>query len=199
MPHPRTKPPQERREDLMNAAQKLFIENGVAATTIDQITAGAAIAKGTFYLYFSSKEDVLAALRERFVRDYLEGIKTAVALRPTNDWPGKLAAWVKAGIEGYIDAAALHDIVFHEPHHEKHLSRIRFSGHVTVDDLAALLQAGTVAGAWSVADAEFTALSLFHALHGTVHDVVSGDSSFSTGRLIRDMQGHFFRVVGLRD
>jgi AcrR family transcriptional regulator len=198
MPHPRTKPPEERREDLMNAAQKLFIENGVAATTIDQIAAGAQIAKGTFYLYFSSKEDVLAALRERFVRDYLEGIKSAVAQRPEGDWRGRLASWVKAGVEGYIDTHALHDVVFHEPHHRPDRHPPGISAPDTVQNLAALLAAGTSARAWSVEEPAFTALALFHALHGAVHDTLSGQSRLSRAQLILAMENFFLSVVGLR-
>jgi AcrR family transcriptional regulator len=198
MPHPRTKPPEERREDLMNAAQRLFIENGVPATTIDQIAAGAQIAKGTFYLYFSSKEDVLAALRERFVRDYLNGIKTAVARRPESDWRGRLAGWVKAGVDGYIDTRALHDVVFHEPHHRPDERLPGISASDTVQNLAALLAAGTSGGAWSVEDPAFTALALFHALHGAVHDTVSGQSRLSRTQLILAMEAFFFSVVGLR-
>ena len=35
---PRTKPPQERRDELIHAAYRLFLEQGVAPTTIEQIT-----------------------------------------------------------------------------------------------------------------------------------------------------------------
>jgi AcrR family transcriptional regulator len=198
MPHPRTKPPEERRDDLMNAAQQLFIENGVAATTIDQIAAGARIAKGTFYLYFSSKEDVLAALRERFVRDYLERIKTAVTRQPEGDWRGRLASWVKAGVEGYIDTHALHDVVFHEPHHRPDERPHGIGATDTVQNLTALLAAGTAAKAWSVEDPAFTALALFNALHGAVHDTLSGQTRLGRAQLIRAMEGFFFSVVGLR-
>jgi AcrR family transcriptional regulator len=34
-PRPRTKPPEVRREEIMDAAQRLFLKQGVAATTID--------------------------------------------------------------------------------------------------------------------------------------------------------------------
>ena len=61
-PGPRTKPPDERRAELMDAALRLFIEQGVAPTTIEQITVGASVAKGTFYLHFSSKDDVRITL-----------------------------------------------------------------------------------------------------------------------------------------
>ena len=75
---PRTKPPAERRDELMNAARRLFLKQGVAPTTIEQITSGADVAKGTFYLYFSSKEDVLAALGERFAQELLATIKAGM-------------------------------------------------------------------------------------------------------------------------
>src|SRR5277367_343524 len=90
---PRTKPPEERRNELMNAAQRLFLKHGVGPTTIEQITTGAEVAKGTFYLYFSSKEDVLAALRGRFGQELLERIRTAVTQNREDDWKGKLASW----------------------------------------------------------------------------------------------------------
>src|ERR1700677_383746 len=108
---PRTKPPEERRDELMNAALRLFLKHGVGATTIEQITAGADVAKGTFYLYFSSKEDLRAALGERFAQKHLESIKTAVAELPEDDWKGKLATWAKASVAFYLDSIRLHDVL----------------------------------------------------------------------------------------
>src|ERR1035441_10143564 len=82
MPRPRTKPPEERRDELMKAARRLFLEQGVGATTIEQITSRADVAKGTFYLYFSSKEQVLAALGGRYGGEPLVKIKAAIADTP---------------------------------------------------------------------------------------------------------------------
>src|SRR5271170_6340603 len=90
---PRTKPPEERRDELLNAAQRLFLKHGVGSTTIEQITSGAEVAKGTFYLYFSSKDDILAALRDRFGQGLLTRIKAAIANKQAEDWKGKLATW----------------------------------------------------------------------------------------------------------
>jgi len=192
---PRTKPSDERRADLMDAALKLFLEKGVAPTTIEQITAGASVAKGTFYLHFGSKDDVLAALRERFVQGLLEGIETAVSRRPAEDWPGKLEAWAHASIECHFDALALHDIVFHEfaPH-----SREEHSDNVLVAHLAALLDAGGAAGAWSVADSRFTAVFLFHGFHGIVDEALVLEKRVNRARLGKKLADHFFRAVGLR-
>jgi len=69
----------------MDAAERLFLEQGVAPTTIEQITDGAGVAKGTFYLYFSSKEDILVALGDRFGAQHLATIKTALAKVPAEN------------------------------------------------------------------------------------------------------------------
>jgi AcrR family transcriptional regulator len=111
---PRAKPPQEPRDELMNSTQRLFFENGVGSTSIEQITGGANVAKGTFYVDFASKDDILLVLRARFVRELSEGLKIAIKRQPEEDWKGKVAAWAKAGITYFLDAAAPHDFVFNE-------------------------------------------------------------------------------------
>ncbi len=47
---------------LLDAAYSLFIEKGITATAIDEIVKKAGVAKGTFYLYFKDKEDILEKL-----------------------------------------------------------------------------------------------------------------------------------------
>ena len=76
---PRTKPPQQRRDEIMDAAQRLFLKQGVAATTIDHVAAAAEIAKGTVYLHFTSKQTLLAALGERFAEQHLACVTAALA------------------------------------------------------------------------------------------------------------------------
>ncbi len=60
-----------RTQGLLDAAQKLFLERGLEAVTIDEITREAGVAKGSFYRYFKDKEEVVRALlepgRERIV------------------------------------------------------------------------------------------------------------------------------------
>jgi len=55
--------PQGRREAtrarIREAANALFVKQGVEATTVDAIVAKAGVSKGTFYLHFQRKEDLL--------------------------------------------------------------------------------------------------------------------------------------------
>lgn len=48
----------------MNAAERLFLEKGVDSTTINEIVEAAQVAKGTFYHYFSSKNEILRRLAD---------------------------------------------------------------------------------------------------------------------------------------
>ena len=64
-----TKAPDERREDLLVAARTVLAAKGIAVATVSDVTEEAGVAKGTFYLYFDSKEALLGALKERFVDD----------------------------------------------------------------------------------------------------------------------------------
>ncbi len=189
---PRTKPPSERRAELLDAALRLFLDQGVAPTTIEQITAGASVAKGTFYLHFSSKDDVLAALHERFVQELVAKSAAAVSQRAKEDWRGKLEAWATASIDGYLDALPLHDVVFHEFHPH---SREDHSDNALVAHLGALLEDGTAAGAWRVEDSSFTAVFLFHGFHGIVDDALATEKRVNRGRLARKLVSVFLRVA----
>jgi AcrR family transcriptional regulator len=55
------------RAALVDAATELFAAKGVEATSVDEITTAAAVAKGTFYVHFQRKQDVLLEQSARFV------------------------------------------------------------------------------------------------------------------------------------
>jgi AcrR family transcriptional regulator len=187
---PRTKPAQIRREDLMNAAQQLFLQHGVGPTTVDQITTSAGVAKGTFYLHFESKEAVLSALRVRYVLSFHEQLVAAVAKCPAEDWQGKLAAWAATAVTAYLDSVHLHNLVFHEFETDDD------HPDIVVEYLASLLEQAAARGAWPVEDPRFTAVYLFHGMHGIVDDALAAGKPVKRAQLIRKLQQVCFRVVG---
>ena len=175
----------------MNAAERLFIDQGVASTTIEQITTGAGVAKGSFYLHFSAKEDVVDGLRQRFVDTLLHTIRAAVERQADGDWSGKLAAWATACGRGYAASARLHDIVFTDvpPPTQDGLA-----DNVLIDHLAQVLVDGGAAKAWAIDDARFTAVFLFNALHGVILDAAKkGLADAIEPKIV----AHCFRLVGL--
>lgn len=54
-----------KRQRLLTESLRLFREKGFEQTTVAEITAAAGVAKGTFFNYFPTKEDVLLALGEQ--------------------------------------------------------------------------------------------------------------------------------------
>lgn len=178
----------------MNAAQRLFLKQGVGPTTIEQITSGAKVAKGTFYLYFSSKEDVLGALAGRFAQELLAKVKSAGDEQRERDWPAKLAAWAAACVDGYLDSIRLHDILFYGAHPP---TREGLTDNIVIDHLAGLLEAGAAAGAWSIDDPRQTAVFLFSGLHATVDNAYIKEKHVNRKRLIQRLQYICFRAVGL--
>lgn len=56
------KAPDERRNELIAAAQQLFYTKGYESTSVSDIVKTVGVAKGTFYYYFDSKVDILEAL-----------------------------------------------------------------------------------------------------------------------------------------
>lgn len=68
----RERRPEQRRQDLLGAAVRVFTAKGVRDATVAEISAEAGVAKGTFYLYFESREHLLGALRESLVAQVVE-------------------------------------------------------------------------------------------------------------------------------
>ncbi len=60
-----TKDPAERKNELIDVAERLFLERGYENTTVSDIVKEVGVAQGTFYYYFASKHDILDAVIER--------------------------------------------------------------------------------------------------------------------------------------
>ena len=56
-----------RRQGLVEAALSAFATKGVAATSVDDIVRAAGVAKGTFYLYFTTKDEIVDAVAQRMI------------------------------------------------------------------------------------------------------------------------------------
>jgi len=52
----------KRRNDIIDAAEKVFFSSGFESATMDEIAEMAELSKGTLYLYFKSKEDLQFAI-----------------------------------------------------------------------------------------------------------------------------------------
>ena len=73
-----TKDPNIRREELIDIAEELFLKNGYEETPISEIVEKAQIARGTFYYYFPSKEELLDAVMVRYLDGFVRSFKEQI-------------------------------------------------------------------------------------------------------------------------
>ncbi|MGJ7490548.1 TetR/AcrR family transcriptional regulator [Variovorax sp. ZT4R33] len=94
--------------ELIQAALELFVEKGFAATRSEEVAARAGVSKGTLFLYFQSKEDLLRAvitenLAGRFPEwneefDTFEGSTADMLRHCTQVWWERVGATPVAGL-----------------------------------------------------------------------------------------------------
>jgi len=78
------------RRKLLDAAKRVFAQDGFEAARLEDIASGAGYTRGAFYAHFDSKEDIFFALFEEWVGERIESLTTA--LRRHSDQESKLEA-----------------------------------------------------------------------------------------------------------
>lgn len=77
---PRRRRKEARPQELLEAALALFVEKGFAATRAEEVARRAGVSKGTLYLYYPSKEDLLEAVIAHYLSPLIaEGAALAAA------------------------------------------------------------------------------------------------------------------------
>jgi AcrR family transcriptional regulator len=90
--------PENIREIILDAADKLFSRFGFKKTAVDEIVRLAKVAKGTFYNYFDSKDDVILSVFRREQEKMVSGLKSQI------DGEKDVDAKLKQVLVGKLDA-----------------------------------------------------------------------------------------------
>ncbi|MFQ5750999.1 MAG: TetR/AcrR family transcriptional regulator, partial [bacterium] len=84
-----------RREEILNAARKVFSERGFEKATLDEIAVVAEYGKGTIYNYFKNKEELFSCIIEKGINRFQKFVEEAIRNKSTP----------REQVEAYIDAA----------------------------------------------------------------------------------------------
>jgi AcrR family transcriptional regulator len=98
--------PDERRRQLLEAATWVFARKGYRRAAVSDIIGRAGVARGTFYLYFQSKEQVFLAVVDDFhsrIRRGLEAATDAAAFAPAEDPRVLLQASFRQWLQFFAD------------------------------------------------------------------------------------------------
>ena len=71
------------RENIVSAASALFMERGIAATSMDDIAKAAGYSKATLYVYFENKEEIVGILALNSMKKLYDYISSALIQHET--------------------------------------------------------------------------------------------------------------------
>lgn len=165
----------QRRRDILDAARQEFFERGFHQPTVDDVAARAEISKGTIYLYFVSKEEILAHL-------LLEGLDLLLAQMEANGPESSSSAAepaLRALATAYLQFCQSHPsyfrliMAFDRGRFEESISpelyqRVLDKSLQGLSLLAQTIEMGKESGAFCVEDPWQTAGSTWAALNGVL-------------------------------
>ena len=159
----------ERREQILKAALKVFALRGFAATKISDIAKEAHLSHGLVYHYFASKEEIFFELVHTAV--YYSGqsllMVDAMPLPPIEK-VRQTAKYIMSGIEMGQETSYFFLIVTHAAMMENSPERDRSLGNsfVSIDTMTKILREGQELGQVREGDAAGMAMMFFSAIMG---------------------------------
>jgi TetR/AcrR family transcriptional repressor of nem operon len=189
---PRRQPPDVRREQILDAAERVLVERGLAAATMAEVAEAAAVAKGTVYLYFESKAELLAGLRARYFERFAALLGDPPGLgRPGPATAVRVERLVTASYDFALANHELHHVLFHEAGFGE------ADAFATIRAvLAELIEAGRASGEVQVDDPELATDFLLHGLHGVLA-AATHRPRLPRRRLIAGVTGLICRALGV--
>jgi AcrR family transcriptional regulator len=180
----RFQPPEVRQRQILDAAAALAVEHGLDNVSIAQVAHAAGIAKGSIYLHYASRTELIDALQTDLWRKMLDHPNELVA----NDeltWTQRMDDIVGHLVEFSMENEDLYHAVFHAAgtHTDEPWTDSR---HL----LRHLLIGGIEAGEFDVSDVDVTADFLLHAYAGPCYH------SDDRAHVADEIQQLFRRVVG---
>lgn len=190
--------PAARRDELLDAAAELFVEQGVVDTTVADVTARAGVAKGTFYLYFTTKAHLVAGLQERLADGMIAMMADILGRADEfDDYPAVVEDVVTRTVDYWCDhgdlVACLQSADWAEA-----ADLVAAQDQRCVDLIEQGIRLGIERGDVDVADPTLSALMVFHGLHGATHQVlVDGGGSVDRDPLARACVEAVHRLLGI--
>ena len=206
------KAPAVRRAELVDCAQRLFLEKGYERTTINDVIEATQLSKGAFYHHFRAKEDLLEAIAARFASQAVEqaarswGDASLNALERLNRMLAATREW-KA--EHLVQLQAMFATLLRRENAVLYHRIVGAVFEAMAPTIAALLDQGRAEGVFNVADADLAAEALLWLGEGRRILVVralelaeAGDVDGALALIVTRLRGEgamIDRILGLPD
>jgi AcrR family transcriptional regulator len=160
--------PEARKREIVEAAERLLQANG-ARVRVEDVVREAGVAKGTFFLYFPTWDDLLETVRDRLVSAFDNAYPQPTEIDGPVDWPGLVVSQAMGFIEFTVARRGFGEAVFHSDFAER-----RPLADNAILRISALIRAGQEAEAFGPVDPDSTARLLYAATHEAADAVAEG-------------------------
>jgi AcrR family transcriptional regulator len=186
-----SKEPEERKEEIVEAASKLFEEKGYEETMMSDVAQSIGISQGLPYRYFKSKLELLDAVASRFGTEFL---KVVLGLKFKQDTNAKERLDKYLDMIGNIAESRLVSIFHKKDNSEVHrrISENIFRG--LIPQLRDLIEVGNRDGSFDCPEPDVAADFLIYGAM-SIHEKVQLRGVPDTMRVIRQM---FYRTLGVK-
>jgi len=164
----------QRRREILHAARQVFFERGFHTPTVDDVAACAEVSKGTIYLYFVSKEEILAHLLLEGLEILLDEMQTAYEANPQTP-EGTLQSLANAYLGFCQDNPSYFRLImafdrgrFEESISSKLFQKVLNKSLQGLNLLARTIEMGKTSGIFRVEDPWLAAGTVWAALNGVL-------------------------------
>jgi AcrR family transcriptional regulator len=165
---PRPDVSEERREQIIAAAIAVFAQHGFHDTRMDDIVKESGLSKGALYWYFESKDDIIAAIMDRFMDREIEGMQAALKLEmPASDKLLQLGGMFVEEIQGMLDLMPILYEFYASATRDKTVRKALMRYFQPMRELlAALVQQGIDGGEFAAVDPDIVAVDMIAFVEG---------------------------------
>jgi AcrR family transcriptional regulator len=142
---------------------------------VEDVVREAGVAKGTFFLYFPTWDDLLETIRERLVSEFDAAYPQPTEVDEPVDWPS-VVEWQASA---FIDVAAARQGIGQALFHSDFTERRPLADNAILR-LSAVIRAGQEAQAFGPVDPEPTARLMFAAIDEAARAVAAGADRAAT-------------------
>jgi AcrR family transcriptional regulator len=190
------KSPEARKADILRAGHEVFSTIGFSEATIQDITTAAGMGKGSFYMYFETKDHVLGAMWEEYVNAFYD--TTASILARGEAWWPTLDELLTQLIQHAVDHAELHRLVYGSAN-AKALDLCKESNARVVNRICEFVVRGEHAGAFRSRNADWAFRMIYYAADGLLEDLIAQGGPIDTDEVTRSILELAHRTLGASD
>lgn len=203
------KAPDERRSELIAAAQQLFYTKGYERTSVSDIVKAVGVAQGTFYYYFDSKQAILEALVAELTAQrhvLFQAIVADEILNAIQKWTRAVQVIGDWKIERKAELLALARVILKDENvllrHKLRVQKVQMAAPI----LTEIIVQGIAEGVFETAYVEETA-EIVYAISGAFSDTLADiclnpdkydDPTALAWRKLASVQTAIERVLGAK-